>query len=94
LVKKAISLSEVVPASGQSLVQGPRRKGIKRYRRSIMRHFLCRFHKDENGTAMVEYSVLLAIVLGVAIATLTALGTNITRILGLVNDLLTSVVAA
>jgi Flp pilus assembly pilin Flp len=59
-----------------------------------MAKFLRRFHKDEIGTAMVEYSVLLAIVLGVAIATLTALGTNITRILGLVNTLLSGVVAA
>jgi Flp pilus assembly pilin Flp len=46
---------------------------------------------DEIGTSMVEYSVLLAIVLGVAVATLTALGANITRIFGLVNALLTAV---
>jgi Flp pilus assembly pilin Flp len=59
-----------------------------------MTKFLRRFHKDEIGTAMVEYSVLLAIVLGVAVVTLTALGANITRIFGLVNTLLGAVVAA
>jgi Flp pilus assembly pilin Flp len=56
-----------------------------------MRNFLRGFYKDEIGTSMVEYSVLLAIVLGVAVATLTALGANITRIFGLVNTLLTAV---
>jgi Flp pilus assembly pilin Flp len=56
-----------------------------------MKNFLRRFYKDEIGTSMVEYSVLLAIVLGVAVATLTALGANITRIFGLVNTLLTAV---
>jgi Flp pilus assembly pilin Flp len=56
-----------------------------------MRSFLCRLRKDEIGTSMVEYSVLLAIVLGVAVATLTALGANITRIFGLVNTLLDAV---
>jgi Flp pilus assembly pilin Flp len=56
-----------------------------------MRNFLRRFRMDEIGTSMVEYSVLLAIVLGVAVATLTALGANITRIFGLVNALLTAV---
>jgi Flp pilus assembly pilin Flp len=55
--------------------------------------FLRRFRRDEMGTSMVEYSVLLAIVLGVAVATLTALGANITRIFGLVNTLLDAVVA-
>jgi Flp pilus assembly pilin Flp len=59
-----------------------------------MTKFLRRFNKDEIGTSMVEYSVLLAIVLGVAVATLTALGGNITRIFGLVNALLAAVVAA
>jgi Flp pilus assembly pilin Flp len=56
-----------------------------------MGSFLPRFRKDEIGTSMVEYSVLLAIVLGVAVATLTALGANITRIFGLVNALLDAV---
>jgi Flp pilus assembly pilin Flp len=56
-----------------------------------MRNFLRRFRMDEIGTSMVEYSVLLAIVLGVAVATLTALGANITRIFGLVNALLDAV---
>jgi hypothetical protein len=49
---------------------------------------------DEIGTAMVEYSVLLAIVLGVGAAALLALGANINVILGLVNTLLAAVVAA
>jgi Flp pilus assembly pilin Flp len=58
-----------------------------------MTKFLRRLSRDEIGTSMVEYSVLLAIVLGVAVATLTALGANITRIFGLVNTLLAAVVA-
>jgi Flp pilus assembly pilin Flp len=48
---------------------------------------------DEIGTSMVEYSVLLAIVLGVSVAVLGSLGANITRIMGLVNTLLNAVVA-
>jgi Flp pilus assembly pilin Flp len=59
-----------------------------------MTKFLRGLRMDETGTAMVEYSVLLAIVLGVAVVTLTALGANITRIFGLVNTLLDAVVAA
>jgi Flp pilus assembly pilin Flp len=58
-----------------------------------MRNLLRRFHLDETGTSMVEYSVLLAIVLGVSVAVLGSLGANITRIMGLVNTLLNAVVA-
>jgi len=56
-----------------------------------MRKLLCSLRMDEVGTSMVEYAVLLAIVLGIAVATLQALGANITRIFGLVNALLTAV---
>jgi Flp pilus assembly pilin Flp len=52
---------------------------------------LRRLGKDEIGTTAVEYAVMLAIILGVAVATLTALSANITRIFGLVNTLLTAV---
>lgn len=56
-----------------------------------MSKILRRFRMDESGASMVEYAVLLAIVLGIAVATLQALGANITRIFGLVNTLLTAV---
>ena len=59
----------------------------------MMRKLLRRLRKDEIGTSMVEYSVLLAIVLGVSIAILGSMGANIARIFGLVNTLMSGVVA-
>lgn len=47
-------------------------------------------HRDEEGQALVEYALILGLVSVVAIALLTAVGTNITDLLARVTAALTS----
>ncbi len=47
--------------------------------------------RDEEGQAMVEYALILALVSIVAIAVLQLMGANITQLFGKVNSALTSV---
>jgi len=39
-------------------------------------HKVCRFLRDEDGPTAVEYAVMLALIVVVCIAAITALGTN------------------
>ena len=50
--------------------------------------FYARLGHDEEGATAVEYAVMLAVILAVAAATLTAVGTEITAIWGKVLALL------
>ncbi len=59
-----------------------------------MTKFLRRFRKDASGQAIVEYSVLLAIIVGVAVAIMTGMGTNINNIMSSAAALLTAVAAS
>ena len=46
----------------------------------IMKKFLRRFRRDEDGAAMLEYTVLLALITAGVIATITTVGTNVSTI--------------
>ncbi len=48
--------------------------------RSVMKDFASRFHRDESGAAMVEYTVLLGLILAITIATISLVGTNLSTI--------------
>jgi pilus assembly protein Flp/PilA len=47
--------------------------------------------RSEEGQAMVEYALILALVSVIAIAALTAIGTNVNLIFGAVRDALAAV---
>jgi Flp pilus assembly pilin Flp len=51
---------------------------------------IARSHRSEEGQALVEYALILGLVSVVAIALLTAVGTDITSLLARVTDALTS----
>ena len=55
-----------------------------------MRKIIARFRREE-GQAMVEYALILALVSVVAIGTLTAIGTNVDAIFAAVRDALAAV---
>ncbi len=59
-----------------------------------MTKFLRRFRKDETGQAIVEYSVLLAIIIGVTVTIMTGMGTSINTIMSKAAALLTAVAAS
>ena len=46
----------------------------------IMKKFFRRFRRDEEGAAMLEYTVLLALITAGVIATITTVGTNVNTI--------------
>ena len=46
----------------------------------IMKKFLRHFRRDEEGAAMLEYTVLLALITAGVIATITTVGTNVKTI--------------
>lgn len=48
-------------------------------------------HRDEEGQALVEYSLIVALISVVAIAALTAIGTSVNDILTAVGDALNAV---
>ena len=52
-----------------------------------MRKFIARFRK-EDGQAMVEYALILALVSVISIVALTAIGTNVNAIFGVIRDAL------
>jgi pilus assembly protein Flp/PilA len=55
-----------------------------------MRKFIARFRK-EDGQAMVEYALILALVSVISIAALTAIGTNVNLIFEAIRDALLAV---
>jgi pilus assembly protein Flp/PilA len=55
-----------------------------------MRKFIARFRK-EDGQAMVEYALILALVSVVSILALTAIGTNVNAIFEAIRDALAAV---
>jgi pilus assembly protein Flp/PilA len=62
-----------------------------------MRNFLSniqKFGKDEDGAALVEYTVLLGLMLAVAVGTLTLIGTDINGIFGGVQTALAAIPGA
>jgi pilus assembly protein Flp/PilA len=54
-----------------------------------MRKIIARFRREEEGQAMVEYALILALVSVVAIGTLTLIGTNVDSIFQQIVDALT-----
>jgi pilus assembly protein Flp/PilA len=50
-----------------------------------------RFHRDEDGAAMVEYSILIGIIAAASIATIAAIGTWVsTQFSGLCTNMVTT----
>jgi pilus assembly protein Flp/PilA len=56
----------------------------------MLMKFIARLRSEE-GQAMVEYALILALVSVIAIAALTAIGTNVNLIFGAVRDALAAV---
>jgi pilus assembly protein Flp/PilA len=56
-----------------------------------MQKLLRRFHLDQDGASMVEYTVLLGLITAAVIATITLIGGNVNRIFGIVNGLLAAI---
>jgi pilus assembly protein Flp/PilA len=58
-----------------------------------MRKFIARLRK-EDGQAMVEYALILALVSVISILALTAIGTNVNAIFGVIRDALAAALPA
>ena len=59
-----------------------------------MTKFLRRFRKDETGQAIVEYSVLLAIIVGVTVGIMVGMGTSVNTIMSTAANALTAVASS
>jgi pilus assembly protein Flp/PilA len=57
-----------------------------------MQKLLRRFHKDQIGASMVEYTVLLGLITAAVIAIITLVGGNVARIFTIINTALTAIV--
>lgn len=55
----------------------------------LMLKFITKFRKDEEGAALVEYGVLLALITAVVIGLIQALGTEISTAFATVTGILT-----
>lgn len=55
----------------------------------LMLKFITKFRKDEEGAALVEYGVLLALITAVVIGLIQALGTEISTVFAAVTGILT-----
>ena len=59
-----------------------------------MRKLIKRFHKDEEGAALVEYGMLVGLIAVFCIGAVTTLGTDISELLGRVAAALTGIAPA
>jgi pilus assembly protein Flp/PilA len=57
-----------------------------------MRNLVTRFARDEEGAALVEYGMLVALIAAACIAAVTALGGTIAGVFGSINAQLTPLV--